>query len=168
MTAYLPSVGGRNTSARRTRPSSTLIGTSQSIRMPSRTSLTKSVIADLPMPASVLRAERLALARAGSAEIEDEVERRGLAAGDVAHLHHEITAEDRIPGVNGLARKVELRRQRGPFGRLHVQVEVACAARVDAGHDGLKAVPALVVRELMTAQPITAGVIVAALVGVPD
>src|SRR5205085_3730158 len=45
MTGCLPSSGGRNTSARRTSPSSIVIGTSQSIRIPSRTSLSSSAIA---------------------------------------------------------------------------------------------------------------------------
>src|SRR5215216_5617864 len=39
ITGYLPSVMGRNTSARSTSPSSIGIGTSQSIRIPSRISL---------------------------------------------------------------------------------------------------------------------------------
>src|SRR5215475_1738847 len=39
MTGYCPSCSGRNTSARSTTPSSMVIGTSKSIRMPSRTSV---------------------------------------------------------------------------------------------------------------------------------
>src|SRR2546423_4588082 len=38
MTGYFPSLIGRNPSARSTRPSSMVIGTSQSVRMPSRVS----------------------------------------------------------------------------------------------------------------------------------
>src|SRR5260370_14620006 len=44
MTGCLPSATGRKTSARSTRPSSTVTGTSQSMRIPSRTSLLGSAM----------------------------------------------------------------------------------------------------------------------------
>src|SRR4029453_3420283 len=114
-------------------PSSARMETSQSMRMPSRVSLVKSVIAS------------------GS---QDEVERRRLALGAVPHAQDELALEDRIARVGRLAGEVELRRQHRPLRRLHLQVKVAGPPGVDAGHDRLQAIAALVVGELMAAQAI--------------
>src|SRR4030095_1942452 len=109
MTGHLPVSSGRYTSARNTRPSSTRMGTSQSMRIPSRVSLVKSVIAS------------------GS---ENEVERRRLAVGDVPHAQDELALEDGIACVTGLAGEIELGREHRALRRLHLDVEVTRSAGV--------------------------------------
>src|SRR5262249_21175788 len=123
------------------------MGTSQSIRMPSRVSVVKSVIPS------------------GS---QHEVERRRLALGRVPHAQDELTVEDGVARVGGFAGEVELSRQHWSFPRLYLEVKMAGALGIDAGHDRLQAITALVVRELMAPQAIARVVVVAAVVGMPD
>src|SRR5262245_51219448 len=128
-------------SARSTRPSSARMGTSQSMRMPSRVSLVKSVI--------------------GSGS-QDEVERRRLAVGAIVHAQDELAIEDGIARVGSLAGEVELGRQHRSLRRLHLEVKVTGAPGIDAGHDRLQAIAALVVGELVPAQAIADVIVVAA------
>src|SRR4029450_12156762 len=95
--------------------------TSQSMRMPSRVSLEKSVIAS------------------GS---QDEIERRRLALGAVPHAQDELALEDGTTGVGGFAGEVELGRQHRSLRRLHLEMKVAGPPRIDAGHDRLQAIAA--------------------------
>src|SRR2546427_11441655 len=111
------------------------IGTSQSMRIPSRTSLVKSVIDE----------------DSGS---KDEVERRRLSVGGVLHSHHQVAIEDGIPSVPRFARKVQLGREHRTVRGLHPDVKVACPPGVFPRHDRLEAIATLVVRELVTAQSV--------------
>src|SRR5215510_15249104 len=109
------------------------MGTSQSRRMPSRVSLMKSGIAS---------------------SAQHEVERRRLALGAVPHAQDELPLEDGIARVGGFAWEVQLGRQHRALRRLHLEMKVARPPGIDAGHDRLQAIAALVVGELVTPQAI--------------
>src|SRR5262245_33521633 len=116
------------------------MGTSQSMRMPSRVSLVKSVIAS---------------------GAQAEVDRRSRGRGAVAYAQDELAIEDRIARVGGFAGEVELGREYRSLRSLHLEVKVAGTPGIDAGHDRLQAITALVVGELVAPQAI-AGVVVVA------
>src|SRR5206468_5165837 len=147
MTGHLPVSSGRYTSARSTRPSSARMGTSQSMCIPSRVSLVKSVIAS------------------GS---QDEVERRRPGVGAVPNAQDELAPEDGIARVTGFAGEIELGREHRSLRRLYLDVNMAGPPGVAAGYDRLEAIAALVVGVLMAAQAIAGVVVRAAVVGVPD
>ena len=56
-----------------------------------------------------------------------------------------------VSRVAGIAGEIELRRQDTPSRRLHLDVEVARAARIQRRHDGLEAIAALRVGMLVNA-----------------
>src|SRR6059036_1321454 len=105
------------------------IGTSQSMRIPSRTSLVKSVMDEVPPdprrrrapPPTPTAATRTGVIDSGS---KDEVERRRLSVGGVLHPHHQVAIEDGIPSVPRIAGKVELSRERWPVRGLQLHVEM--------------------------------------------
>src|SRR5262245_66344385 len=106
------------------------------MRMPSRVSLVKSVIPS------------------GS---QHEVECRRLALGAVPHAQDELAIEDGVARVGGFAGEVELGRQHWSLRRLYLEVKMAGAPGIDAGHDRLQAIAALVVRELVAPPAIARG-----------
>src|SRR5262249_55283851 len=97
-----------------------------------------------------------------------EVERSGLALGAIPHAQDELAVEDGIARVGGFAWEVELGRQHRALRGLYLEVKMTGPPGIDAGHDRLQAIAALVVGELVTPQAIAGVVVVAAVVGVPD
>src|SRR4029450_6758770 len=73
-----------------------------------------------------------------------------------------------MPRGGGFAWEVQLGRQHRALRRLQLEMKVARPPGIDAGHDRLQAIAALVVGELVTPQTIAGVVVVAAGVGVPD
>src|SRR5207247_11357384 len=98
--------------------------------------------------------------RPASGTAQHEVEAPVLAAIRLARHHQQIRAEEEVPPVARLARAVELGGEHPPAARLHLHVEVARAARVEPGDDGLEPVASVGVGALASAQP-------TALAGVP-
>src|SRR5688572_26426959 len=76
------------------------------------------------------------------AHIENEVVAAysGVAC-HLCELEQQRRIVDPIARVAGLIWKVELRRQHALLWRLHLDVEVAGAAGIEAGHDGLEHIP---------------------------
>src|SRR3989442_7398939 len=130
VTGHLPVSSGRYTSARSTRPSSARMGTSQSMRIPSRVSLLKSVIAS------------------GS---QHEVERRRPAVGAVPNAQDELALEDGIARVTGFAGEIELGREHRSLRRLYLDVNMAGPPPVAGRHHRLEGVAGPGVGGLMAA-----------------
>src|SRR6185295_2875355 len=92
ITGHLPSLIGRYTSQRSTTPSSILIGTSQSMRMPSRISELNSALIS-PPPRAAIVTSKLAGAR--------RVSHVSFAAEGAPRLG---TADDRLSRLRGVRR----------------------------------------------------------------
>src|SRR2546428_628352 len=96
---------------------------------------------------------------------DDEVEGAGAP---LFHLHHELRPKQAITLVAWLVREIELAGEHASARRLHLDVDVSRAAGIFRRHDGLEAVAALGVGELVTAVAVAAVVVFAGLVGVPE
>src|SRR5262249_55567748 len=102
------------------------------------------------------------------AHINDEVEARrhaGFWAGD---LHQQLAVEEVVAGIEGFARKIELRRQQPLPGRLHLDVIVPRAPGLEARLNGAEAIAALRIGKDMAAIAEAAIVVRAALVRMPQ
>src|SRR5439155_8677741 len=102
---------------------------------------------------------------ANSGQVQDEVESGGLAVAGVPDGHHEVLTKDTITLVARLVGEIELGRERRLIGRLHLDVDMARAAGVEAGDDRLQAKAAVGVGELVPAHLEAAVVVVTPVVG---
>jgi len=100
--------------------------------------------------------------------VENEGEHRHPTPVHRPHLQHEVGMEDGIPLVGGLAREIELGREDGLAGRLHVHMDVPRAPMIDGRDDGLQPEAPGIVAELMAAQPVAVVVVVAVGIGLPE
>src|SRR3954463_15806828 len=99
---------------------------------------------------------------------QHEAELRPPAAARAADVHEQRAVEDRVRAVARLAGEVELRRQGLAVRALHLDVDVARAAGIEAGHDRPQRVAAAGVGELVPAQAEAVVVVVPAVVGLPE
>ncbi len=83
-------------------------------------------------------------------------------------FHHQLGIEDAIPLIARLPREIELGGEGGAAGGLDLDVNVPGPSRVPCGHDGLEAVMPRIISELVPPQPVSAVVIVAVGVGLPE
>src|SRR3954468_21019477 len=101
------------------------------------------------------------------AHVDNEVEARRHAGARARNAHQQLAMKEVVAGVGGLAREIKLRGQEPLAGRLHLDVIVPSAARIESRLDGAEAVTALLVGEHMTTIGEAAIVMGAPLVSVP-
>jgi tripartite ATP-independent transporter DctM subunit len=112
------------------------------------------------------RARAAGLARGvGRSGFDDKVE---VSFARLRRFHHQLGPVEEIALVAFLTRKIQLGREDAATRRLHLDVEVARAARVQRRHDRLQPVAALRVGVLVPAVAEAAVVVLALLVRVPE
>src|SRR6202521_604622 len=108
------------------------------------------------------------LGRGWSVHIKYEIELGQRFAVVFFHRHHEPGVEERIPSVVRFAGKVKLGDKNRLAGGLDLHVNMTRATRVQAWHDGLKAVSSLAIRKLMAPQPEPVEIVSPGIVGLPE
>src|SRR3954447_3780283 len=97
-----------------------------------------------------------------------EPELRAAAAAGAPDVHEQRAVEDAVRAVARLAGEVELRREDLAVGALHLDVDVARAPGIEAGHDRPQRVAPAGVGELVAAQAVAPVVVLAAGVPLPE
>ena len=103
----------------------------------------------------------------GSRQVQHGVEARD-GAGPVHHPEKELRAEKAVASIGGFVRKIELRRQHRAVRGLVSDVEVPCAPGIKPWHDCLKAVAALVIRELVATEAVCINIVGPRIIRVPE
>src|SRR5215470_17588439 len=99
---------------------------------------------------------------------EHEVEAAGEPSFVLGGTDQQLLAKQAIGTVLGLTREIELRGQHAATARLHLHMDMARAADIDAGHNALEPVAPVRIGELMTAQAEAGIVILPLVVGLPE
>ena len=84
------------------------------------------------------------------------------------HRHQQAFIKNSVSCVSGFIGEVELRGEHWSIWPLQLDVEMACAAWIEARHDSLQRVASLLVRKLVSTKLEAHVVIVALCVGVPE
>src|SRR3954468_20163859 len=99
---------------------------------------------------------------------QDEPEARAAPVADAADVHEQRAVENVVGAVARLAGEVELRREDLPVRALHLDVDVARAAGIEAGHDRPQREAPARIGELVPAQAEAVVVVLAVRVGLPE
>src|SRR5438270_8282225 len=100
--------------------------------------------------------------------VEHEVETPGEPPFVFGGAHQELAAEQAVGTILSLAREIELGGQYAAAARLHLDMDMARAAGIDAGHNAAQPIASFGVAELMAAQAETGIVITALIVRLPE
>src|SRR5258708_31383774 len=100
--------------------------------------------------------------------IEHEVETTGEPSRVPGCAHQQLAAKEAIGAVLWLAGEIELGGQHAAAARLHLDMNMARAAGIGAGHDAAQSIAPFRVGELVAAQAETGIVISAFIVGLPE
>ena len=100
--------------------------------------------------------------------LDHEIEPTQSALVDSGEPHQQSLVEEAVAAISRLVREIELGCQNRPPGALNLEMNVSCAAGVEARHDGGEPPAAIGVGELVAPQSETSIVVSASLVGLPE
>src|SRR6266446_9925044 len=99
---------------------------------------------------------------------DHEVEPPGERSRVFGCPHQQLLAKQAIGTVLCLTGKIELGGEHAAVARLHLNMDMARAAGINAGHDAAQSIAAFRISELMAAQAETGIVVAALIVGLPE